>query len=146
MAQCITIDQDFQAAQPALCVICGCVQDLKKGLLAERFQLKNLASRNKRRVDIEKRVFDCRSNQGNDAFLYIRKQHVLLEFVEPVNFIEEEHGAHAVQSARLSRLYNLSEVLDTCNCRVEPFEMGLCHVCNYPGKSCFTGAGRAVKY
>src|SRR5208283_1217757 len=96
MAQRLAAGLNFHVTQPVSSVQQRCIKNFKKRLLAERFKLKNLASRNKRGIDIEERVFDCCCNQRNNAFFNIRQQHILLQFVKPVNFIEEEHGAHAV--------------------------------------------------
>jgi hypothetical protein len=55
-------------------------------------QLKDLRPGDQRGVDEKKRVVGGRTHQTDHAALHIRKQDILLRFVEPVNLVDEDQG------------------------------------------------------
>jgi hypothetical protein len=65
-------------------------------------QLKNLGPRNQSAVDAEKRVFGCGADESNGAIFHFRQQNILLGAVEPVDFIDKDHGSLAARGTAVS--------------------------------------------
>src|SRR5262249_39844811 len=82
-----------ELAQAALWISQGAFHQCANVILRKRLKSEQLAAAQQRRVDGEKRVLRGRADQDDDAFLHIRKQQVLLGFVEAMQFIEEKDGA-----------------------------------------------------
>ena len=81
---------NLHVAQPALRVGQRALQQAKQILLGQRPQFENLRARDERRVDEEKRIVRRRADQPDDAALHVRQQHVLLRFVEAMDFVNEQ--------------------------------------------------------
>ena len=59
----------------------------------ERLQYEHFRSRQQGRVDLERRVFGCRSHEHDISGLDPRQERVLLRPVEPVDLIDKQDGA-----------------------------------------------------
>ena len=86
---------NFQEAQAAFRVRQRALQQAKQVRFRERSQFKDLRARDERRVDEEKWIVRGRADEPHDAALDIGQQHVLLRFVEAMDFVNEQDGRRA---------------------------------------------------
>ena len=84
--------------------------DPRDRLGSERLEHDDLASREKRAVQLERRIFRRRADQDDLSRFDVRQEHVLLRAVEPVDLVEEEdrplgrRGAPLPAPSRTSRI------------------------------------------
>ena len=94
----------------------GSVKQLVQVVLIERLKHVDLRSRQKRADDFKRRVFGRCADQCDDSALDCSEQAVLLGFVEPVDFIDEQDGApfgkHAA-SVGFTPVDDFAHLLDT---------------------------------
>src|ERR1700691_2648623 len=65
------------------------------------------AAREQRGVDFKRWIFGGCTDQANAAFFYVRKESILLRFVEAVNFVHEDDGARAIVAAAIGIAHDL---------------------------------------
>ncbi len=90
-------------AQAALGVGQRAAHEADEALRRERLELENLGARDQRAVDVKERIVRRRADQPDDAALDIRQQDVLLGFVEPVDFVDEENRPDAAGLEAIGR-------------------------------------------
>ena len=85
------VQQHFFAAQAAFCIGQGALHDSFQVGRGKRPQFEYERAGDQWAVDVEKRVHRCRPDEAHRAALHVRKQHILLCFVEPVDLVDEEY-------------------------------------------------------
>src|SRR6266496_2982840 len=86
----VLVDLHVVISEAALLVAQRAIDQLFEFLDAERFELKNLRTRDKRAIYIKERIVSGRADKPQISGLNIRQKNVLLRFVEMMNFINEQ--------------------------------------------------------
>src|SRR6185437_92491 len=91
--QGVGLHAGLEPLQPTFSVGQRALDDGFDVLIGESAQREDARAREQRGVDLEAGVFGGRAYQRDDAALDMRQYGVLLSFIEPMNFVDEEDGA-----------------------------------------------------
>ena len=83
--------------QTALLVLERAPDDRRDVVVGQRLEAPDAHPRQQRGIHLEVRVLGRRPDQRDRAVLDVRQQRVLLRLVEPMDLVEEQDGARAVQ-------------------------------------------------
>src|SRR5437588_546248 len=109
----------------------------------ERFELKNLRARDKRTVDVKKWVVSGRADQLQISAFNIRKENVLLRFVEMVDLVDEQNCFLTRGAGAVGRACNHTpHFRDVAFNATQPDEFRVGHVGDDVSERRFAGAGR----
>src|SRR2546429_6211677 len=98
------------------------LDDLRSG---ERFEDVHLGAGQKRRDDFKGGIFGGSANESDMAGFDVRKEGVLLSFVEAVNFVDEDNGAVAGGRFVFGGGHDLLDFLDAGEDGAEGDELGV---------------------
>ena len=90
MTQGIVGRGDTQVTQTSFRIRERTAQQAKQVLFGQGAQFKDLGARNQRGIDEEKWVVRGGADESHGTGLDVRQEHILLGFVEPMNFVDEE--------------------------------------------------------
>jgi glutamate-5-semialdehyde dehydrogenase len=117
-----------------------------KALSGERSELENERAGNERAVDVEKGIHRGGADEPHGAAFHVGQQHVLLGFVEAVDFVDEKNGAGAVaRETQGGGGHDLADFGDGAFDAAETFEAGMGGAGDDFGEAGFSGAGRTVE-
>ena len=88
-------------------------QQLRKLPGRKTVQHKHLAPGQKRRVDLERRVFRGGADEDDASLFHKGQKRILLRFVEAVDLVHEQDGLFAEAAVRLGRLHHFLDLFDT---------------------------------
>ena len=109
----------------------------------ERLERIESGARKKRGNDFEGGVFRGCADQRDDAVFDAVQERILLCLVEPVDFVDEEHGPPAEPGAvRLRTFDNLADILHAGGDRVELEKLRFCVPGDDPRQRRLSGPGR----
>src|SRR5688572_6229849 len=91
MRESLLFRANSHVPQPALGVLQRAPKQAEQIFLIQGTQLEDLRARNKRRVDEKKRVVRRGADQTDRAPFNVWKQHILLCFVEAMDFVDKEN-------------------------------------------------------
>jgi hypothetical protein len=146
MLRGFVVNQQPQIPETSLLVGNGPCYQLEEIVDRERLKLEDLRTRNQRAVDIEEWIVRCCADETQQPALNIGQQHVLLGFVETMNFVDEENG---LLSGILQPVGCLGD--QTPNVRhiplhaAQPFESRPRRGSNHLRKACFSDPGRTIQ-
>src|SRR5438477_13009523 len=86
----ILIDLNVGISEAAFLVGEHAIDQLTQLLDTERFELKNLGTRNERTIYIKKRVVSGRSDQPEISAFDVVEENILLRFVEVMDLVDEQ--------------------------------------------------------
>ena len=120
-----------------------CSSVVKFGI-AKRLQHIHRGARQQRAVDLERRVFGGRADEGDQPALDIGQESVLLRLVEAVHFIDEQDGVAArLLQLELGALQRFADVLDAGEHRGDRDELGIERLRHQPRQRGLAHARRA---
>ena len=91
----------------------------------ERLEDEDLAARQERGVDLERRILGGSADEGDETGLDVRQERVLLYLVEAMNLVDEQDGTAVMVLARLASAFDdLPELLDAAHHRRDVLEVG----------------------
>ena len=110
----------------------------------ERLEDEHLRARQKRRIDLERRILGCRADEHDVACLDAREERVLLRLVEAVNLVDEQNRPPAGGAAlQLGRRHDFADLLDAGEHRAELHEMRAGHLGDDAGQRGLAGPRRS---
>ena len=145
-ARASSADLEVQLAVAVFFVGDGSLQQGGDVFFAEGLEVEHLAAADQGAVDGVAGVFGGGADEADDAALDVAQQHVLLGFVEAVDFVEEEDGAAVVLLQPLAGgVEHEADVFDADGGGVAAVEVRVGVVGDEFGEGGFAGARRAVK-
>ncbi len=134
------------SAEPALAIGERATQEAEHVVEVERAELEDLAAADERRDEREEGIGRRGGDEADDARLNIRQQHVLLGFVEAVQFVDEENRAVAAGfQFATSVVENITKILHAGRGRVEGTEAPAGVGCDQLGERRLAGSGGTVE-
>src|ERR1700758_4072552 len=109
----------------------------------ERVKHQHACARQKRRVQLERRVFGGGADQHHGAVLHHRQEGILLRAVEAVHLVDKEQRALSHLAPRAGRIERLLQIGDAGEDRGDLLEMQLGGVSQEPRHGGLAGARRA---
>ena len=101
-------------------------QQLRQLIGVECLEHIHRCARQQRAVDLEGRVFGCRTDERHQPLLDIGQKRILLRLVEAVNFIDEKDGVAArLRKCRLGTGDRIADVLDSGQHRRQGDKVGI---------------------
>ena len=131
--------------KPALLHILGALQQLLQRRFIEAFQHQNLATRQKRAVQLEARIFRRGADQRHHAAFDEGQEAVLLGPVEAVDFVDEEQRALTHLAARFGTVERRAKLLHAQEDRADCLELKPCAFGQKPRNRRLAGPRRAPK-
>ena len=132
--------------KPAILIRQGSLQQSHDLIHRHRLKLENLRARNQRRIDMEIRVVRRRTNEPHHPALDVRQEHILLRFVETMNFINEQNRRLSPQLTPGAGLINpRADFSDIRLNAIERFKSRTSRTRDHTGQRCLSRAGRTVK-
>ena len=108
--------------------------------------MENLRTGSERGVDVEERIVRGRADEADDAAFDVGQQHVLLRFVEAVDFIDEQDGGLAAHVAMVPGLIDFcADLRDVGFDTVDRLEARPGHACDHRGQSGFPRPRRTIE-
>src|SRR5580693_4444072 len=98
--------------ETALDIAKGAAQKHDNFIFGQRLQDIDAAAREQGGVDFERRIFSGGADQANAAFLDVRKESILLRFVEAVDLVDKDDGPRAVLAGAVGIAHDLLDFLD----------------------------------
>ncbi len=97
MSQRVVVDGDVLQAVSPLFVGDGTSDDARQIVVGQRLHLEDAAAADQSFVDLEIRILGRRADERHRTILDVRKQRVLLRFVEAVHLVDEQNRPLSVQ-------------------------------------------------
>src|SRR6266853_163899 len=142
----ILIDLNVVISEAAFLVGERAIDQFTQLLDAERFELKNLGTRNERTIYIKKRVVSGRSDQPEISAFDVGEENILLRFVEVMDLVDEQDRLLTRCAKPIRRSSDDAPHFgDIAFHAAEPHELRMRHVRNYVRERGFSGAGRTRK-
>ena len=112
-------------------------------LHAQRFELKDLRTRDERTVDVEKRIVSGRSNQPQVSTFDIGQENILLRFVEMMDFVDKQNRFLSGSAKTIGcRGDHTPHFRDIAFHTAQAHEPGVRHVGDDMRKGCLAGPRR----
>ena len=102
-----------------------------------------MTARKERRINVKTRIVCRRADQPDVAFLHIGQQQILLGFIEPMEFIDEQNRRGLWHFA--GRCENIAQLGDVGHDGVDPDETAFGFMRDGFGNAGLATAGRPVK-
>ena len=113
--------------------------------LSQRAKFKNLRAGNQGAVDAEKWVLRRRTDEAHNAILDFGQQHILLRFVETMNFVHKENRPPAIPSPRSCSSNNTADIRNIALHSTQALEARCRCACDDLRQCCFTCSRWAKK-
>ena len=132
------LEREFAALK-----VFGPYQQFFQRVWPKPFQRQDRASRQKRPIDLEARVFSRRANEGHHARLYERQKTVLLGAVEPVDLIHKQQRALARIAPVLGPVEGGAKIFDPREDSADRFKLEIGFLGQQAGNRRLADTGRA---
>ena len=126
---------------PAFHGLCPLDQDAKP-VLIQSLQHHHLTSRQQRPIDLETGILCRGTDERDDAAFDEGQESVLLCFVEPVDFVDEQQGALAHRAAGLGPVEHGPQILHARENGADGLEFEVCLAGQQPGNRRLADTGR----
>ncbi len=144
--ECLLGGSIVMNSEPPLLIHKRSPKDRDDGLVGQRLQMNQSHPGKKRPIDFKIGILCGRADQNERTIFHIRKQHILLALIEPMNFIDENNGAPAIVRELLLRLgHHVANILDAAGRSIHLHEMALRHLRNHRSDSSLPAARRSEK-
>src|SRR5262249_31380761 len=90
LSQGFIVESQSISAKAAFVIEQGASNEGRDIFFRERFEHEHAGTRQQWRNNFERRIFGCRTNQGDQAALDMRQDRILLSTVPPVNLVNEK--------------------------------------------------------
>ncbi len=133
---------DILPAVAARFVVHRLIQHLFDILGGQRFQQVNAGAGQQRRVQLKRRIFGGRADEGDGAVFNVRQKSILLALVEAVDFVHKQNGAPPGIAVLPRALDRLADLLHAGGHRRDAFDIRVGITGNHLRQRRFPGARR----